>query len=102
MATDGYVDRSAMGEAPLGRMPQGQKAGDAWPGGHNIPKSSANPNPSDRAMRADALYKTIERNDLKSEAGEKMMHRVEGRKTSNISPSVRAKIGPQDNKGPRG
>ena len=92
MASDGYVDRSAMGEAPLGRMPQGQKAGDAWPGGHNISQSSANINPSRPDMRMDALYKTIERNDLKSEAGEKLMHRVDGKRTESITTSMRAKI----------
>ncbi len=96
MASDGYVDRSAMGEAPLGHMPQGQKAGDAYPGGHSIPKSYADANPCDRAMRIDALYQTIERNDLKSEAGEKLMHRVDGKKTESITPAMRAKISPQD------
>ena len=76
MASNGYVDRSAMGEAPLGNPPQGQSAGASWPGGVNVPRSSANPNPSRPDMRMDALYATIERNDLKCEAGEKMMKQV--------------------------
>ena len=38
-------------------------------------------NPSDRDMRMNMLYDTIERNDIKSEAGERMMHKLHLRLT---------------------
>ena len=77
--SDGYVDRSAQGLAPLGTPNKGQSPGAEWPGNPNMKIDRSNPNPSDRDMRMDMLYATIERNDIKSEAGEKMMHRVKGR-----------------------
>lgn len=99
---ESYRDGAAYGEAPTGPAPQGQSAGEMYPGNGRMKIDRSNPNPSDRAMRVDALYATIERNDIKSEAGEKLMHRVNGKKTESVTPAVRAKIGPQDNRGPRG
>ena len=95
---------AAFGMAPMGEQPQGQRAGEAFPGDGRMVIDRSNPNPSDRAMRVDALYSTIERNDLKSEAGERMMHQLKGngQRASSITPNVRKAIGPQDNSGPRG
>ena len=91
-----YVDGSAYGEAPHGPAPQGQPAGEAYPGNGRMVIDRSNPNPSDRALRIDALYETIERNNIKSEAGERLMHRVNGKKTESITPEVRRKIEPGD------
>lgn len=95
---------AAFGNAPIGEQPQGQRAGETFPGNGRMVIDRGNPNPSDRAMRADALYATIERNDIKSQAGERLMHRImgNGQRTSSITPNVRKAIGPQDNSGPRG
>ncbi len=103
-SSNDYIDGSAYGQAPFGPAPGGQSPGAVWPGNSSINKSTANANPSDHAMRVDALYATIERNDLKSEAGERMMHQLtsNGQRVTNISPNVRRAIGPQDNFGPKG
>ena len=95
---------AAFGMAPDGAQPQGQRAGESFPGNGSMVIDRGNPNPSDRAMRADALYATIERNDIKSQAGERMMHQLlgNGQRASSITPNVRRAIGPQDNSGPRG
>jgi hypothetical protein len=89
-----YVDGSAYGEAPHGPAPQGQPAGERYPGNPRMQIDRGNPNPSDRAMRIDALYATIERNDIKSEAGERMMHHVNGKRTESITPEMRRKVSP--------
>ena len=101
---DQGLTSAAFGMAPMGAQPQGQPAGEMFPGNGRMKIDTGNPNPSDRAMRVDALYATIERNDIKSEAGERMMHQLtgSGRRASSITPTVRRAIGPQDNKGPRG
>lgn len=93
---ESYVDGSAYGEAPHGAQPQGQQPGAMWPGNGDMRIDTGNPNPSDRAMRSEALYATIERNDIKSEAGERMMHRVNGKRTESITPEMRRRIEPRD------
>lgn len=72
MASNGYVDRSAMGEAPLGNPPQGQKAGDSFPGGHPIASSYANANPSITGGRLAALNATMPGGGGKSHAAHEM------------------------------
>lgn len=79
MARDSYIDGSAMGEAPSGPAPMGQPAGEMYPGNSRMQIDRSNPNPSDRDMRVDALYKTIESRDhLKRDAGNRMMERLNG------------------------
>lgn len=87
---------AAFGMAPMGEQPQGQPAGEMYPGNGRMKIDRGNPNPSDRAMRIDALYNTIERNDIKSEAGERMMHQLlgNGRRAESITPNVRRAIEP--------
>lgn len=89
---------AAFGEAPLGPEPQGQPAGEMYPGNPRMNIDTSNPNPADRSLRVSALYDTIERNDLKSEAGERMMHQLlsNGRRASSITPNIRAAINPGD------
>jgi hypothetical protein len=101
---DEGLTSAAFGLAPMGAQPQGQPAGEMYPGNPRMQIDTGNPNPSDRAMRIDALYNTIERNDIKSEAGERMMHQLlgNGRRAASITPNVRRAIEPQDNSGPRG
>jgi hypothetical protein len=93
---DEGLTSAAFGQAPMGEANQGQRAGEMFPGNPRESISTANPNPSDRALRIDALYNTIERNDIKSEAGERMMHQLlgNGQRASSISPSVRRAIEP--------
>lgn len=93
---DEGLTSAAFGQAPMGEQPQGQRAGEMYPGNSRMQIDRSNPNPSDRAMRIDALYSTIERNDLKSEAGERMMHQLlgNGRRAASITPAVRRVIEP--------
>lgn len=73
-------DGAAYGLAPFGPAPQGQSAGAKFPGSpvQNIDRSS--PNPSERALRIDALYNTIESRDLmKRDAGSRMEKALDNR-----------------------
>lgn len=80
MASNGYVDRSAMGEAPLGSPPQGQKAGASFPGGMPIARSSANANPCITGGRLAALNATMPGGDRKVDVGRKMEDAINGGK----------------------
>lgn len=93
---DEGLTSGAFGMAPMGPANQGQPAGEAYPGNPRMQIDTRNPNPADRAMRIDALYATIERNDLKSEAGERMMHQLlgGGRRAESITPNIRRAISP--------
>ena len=93
---DEGLTSAAFGLAPMGAQPQGQPAGEPFPGNGRMDIDRGNPNPSDRALRVDALYATIERNDIKSQAGERMMHQVlgNGNRASSITPAVRRAISP--------
>ena len=61
-----------MGEAPLGNPPQGQKAGDSFPGGHPIASSYANANPSITGGRLAALNATMPGGSGKAHAAHEM------------------------------
>lgn len=64
---------AAYGEAPMGEAPMGQPAGELYPGNPRMNIDTSNQNPSERDMRVDALYQTIESRDLgKARAGERM------------------------------
>lgn len=76
---ENYVDGSAYGEAPHGPAPMGQPAGEMFPGNGRLSIDRSNPNPALPDMRVEALYATIERNDIKSEAGERMMKQLKAR-----------------------
>jgi len=76
MARKQYEDgltSAAFGMAPNGDAPQGQKAGEMFPGNGRMSIDRSNPNPSDRTLRVDALYATIEnKSHMKRDAGAKM------------------------------
>ena len=93
---DEGLTSAAFGEAPNGPQPMGQSAGEMFPGNPRQQIDTSNANPADRSMRIDALYNTIERNDLKSEAGERMMHQLlsNGRRAQSITPNIRNAIEP--------
>ena len=77
MKREMYTDGSAMGEAPHGPAPQGQPAGEMYPGNGRMKIDRGNPNPSDRDVRIDAMYATIERRDhMKRDAGARMEREV--------------------------
>lgn len=70
----------AFGMAPMGEQPQGQVAGEMFPGNGRMSIDRSNPNPSYPDMRIDALYQTIESNDhLKRDAGNRMMNMLNSR-----------------------
>lgn len=74
---DNYIDGAAFGEAPMGPQPQGQPAGEMWPGNPRMQIRAGGPGPDDRSLRVDALYRTIESRDhLKARAGERMADRL--------------------------
>jgi hypothetical protein len=70
MVSKGYRDNSAMGEAPTGSPPQGQKAGEMFPGGCHIPIVRGSSDPSDRSLRMANLDRTLERGSEKRHAGQ--------------------------------
>jgi hypothetical protein len=80
MAKDSYRDGAAYGEAPHGTPPQGQRAGEAWPGNGRQSIDRSNPNPSMPDKRIDALYATIEKRDhMKRDAGSRMAKQIDMR-----------------------
>jgi len=94
MAKEEYVDGSAYGKAPMGPQPQGQKAGENWPGNTREQIDRSFPNPAMPDKRMDALYSTIESRDhMKSRAGERMMFELEnrGRNVNTMAPQMREK-----------
>lgn len=87
MARDSYIDGSAYGEAPIGAAPQGQPAGAKFPGNPMTDIDRSSPNPSERSLRIEALYNTIEERDLmKRDAGARMERALDerGRKQSDV------------------
>jgi len=77
---DEGLTSAAFGQAPMGEQPQGQKAGEMFPGNGRMVIDRSNPNPSDRELRMDALYNTIEDRDLmKRDAGARMEKAVDAR-----------------------
>lgn len=80
MARDSYIDGSAYGEAPMGPAPQGQPAGANYPGNPMMDIDRSSPNPSERSLRMEALYNTIEDRDLmKRDAGARMERAMDER-----------------------
>lgn len=73
----GYIDGSAYGQAPMGPANMGQSADEPYPGNGRMSIDRSNPNPSERALRVDALYATTEkRGQMKREEGSRMAGQV--------------------------
>jgi hypothetical protein len=71
---------AAFGMAPDGAQPQGQPAGEMFPGNGRMSIDRSNPNPAERDLRIDALYQTIESRDMgKARAGERMAEMLNSR-----------------------
>jgi hypothetical protein len=80
MARDSYMDGAAFGEAPMGPAPEGQPAGAKFPGNPMLDIDRSSPNPSERSLRMEALYNTIEERDLmKRDAGARMEKAMDAR-----------------------